>query len=80
MQLAKPLLLMTKRCSVGQGTNCSHAKYYFAILDFRGIAISKTIVLTLLIILIRNSPHGFHLYQCLFILNVIEIEQLKIKK
>ena len=42
---------MIKRCSVCQGANCSHAQYYFAVLDFRGIAISKTVYLTLLIIL-----------------------------
>ena len=31
---------MRKRCCICQGTNCSHAQYNFAVLHFRGIAIS----------------------------------------
>ena len=57
----KHMLLMRKRCSVLQGESCSHARYYFVVLDFRVIAISRNVALILLIILIRNS----HTYQCL---------------
>ena len=37
----------------------------FAVLDFMGIAISRTVAFTLLCILIRNSTHSFQTYQCL---------------
>ena len=49
---------MRKRRSVCQGANCSHVQYYvlvFAILDFRGIDISNTVDLTLLIILTAKT-------------------------
>ena len=35
------MLLMKGRCTVWQGANCGHAQYYFAVLNFRGIAVSK---------------------------------------
>ena len=50
------------------------------IMGFRVIAISKTVALTFLIILIRNSQHNLHTYQCLCVSNFIKIEQLQICK
>ena len=54
----------------------SHAGFHLCVnitvLDFRGIALSKTVALTLLIILIRNSQRRLYTYQCLCLSNFIE--------
>ena len=65
VQLEKLVLLMRKRCSVCQEANCSHAQYYFAVFGFMGIAISKIVALTLLIIFMRNSQRCLPTDQCL---------------
>ena len=41
----------------------------FAVLDFRGITKPKTVALTLLFILLRNSQHGLQIYQCVCVSN-----------
>ena len=70
MQVAKLVLLMRKRYSVRQEENCSHAQSFFAILYFSGITIPKTVALTLLIILIRNSHDGFA-YRSMFVYEIL---------
>ena len=55
-----------------------NALYYFSVLDCRGIVISKTVALTLLTILIRNSQHSLHADQRLCTRNFNEIELLQI--
>ena len=55
-----------------QGANCCRARYQlFAVLDFSGIAISRTVKSHLIqIISIRNSQHSLQTNECLYCVKI----------